>query len=70
MRINKSLSGKYLFFVLASSIFISETVIMLFLDQFPDMLKANEALVDATLLIIFNFPALYQNGISFAFTKE
>ncbi len=59
MRINKSLSGKYLFFVLACSIFISETVIMLFLDQFPDMLKVNEALVDATLLIIFNFPALY-----------
>ena len=59
MNIKKCLSAKYLFFVFACSIFFSETLIMLFLDKLPAMLKLDEALFDASLLIFLNFPALY-----------
>ncbi|MEI7841259.1 MAG: ATP-binding protein [Methylococcaceae bacterium] len=61
MIIKKTSSVKYLFFILTCSIFVSEALIMLFLDSaiLPPMSKLNTALLDATLLLIFNFPVLY-----------
>ncbi len=52
---------KYFFAVLAFSIFLSETLIMLFLNSgiLPPMSELNSALLDATLLLFLTFPMLY-----------
>ena len=63
MSANKTLfvkiSVKYLFLVLTGSIFITETLIMFFLDFIPPMSNLNEAIFDATLLSILTFPFVY-----------
>ncbi len=56
---NKSNSIKYLLLTLTTSIFISETLVMLLIDMLPPLLKWQESLLDATLLSILVFPAIY-----------
>ena len=59
--IKKISFAKYLFLIMTCSIFVSESLIMLFLDSaiLSPMSKLNTDLLDATLLLIFNFPVLY-----------
>lgn len=52
-------SAWYFFGVLAVSIFIAETLIMLFFAQFLPHSKLASALLDSTLLITVTFPVLY-----------
>lgn len=51
--------AKYLIVALAGSIFATEIVIMLCIDMLPPLSDLNAALLDATLLLTFTFPAIY-----------
>lgn len=48
-----------LFFTVALSVFIAETIIMLVLDLFPQPSRLVDASIDAALLVIFVSPTLY-----------
>jgi diguanylate cyclase (GGDEF)-like protein/PAS domain S-box-containing protein len=52
-------SALYFFCVLAASIFITETIIMLIFAMLAPLPTREEALLDAALLLTFNFPVLY-----------
>lgn len=57
--IKRNRSTRYLLLTLAGSIFVSETAIMLFIDLLPVHSKWLDALLDATLLLIVSFPAIF-----------
>jgi PAS domain S-box-containing protein len=52
-------AGAWLLIVLTSSVFITETLVMFFLDALPVMPKILSTLLDATLLSALLFPAFY-----------
>ena len=55
----KNPSATNFFIVLLASLFISETLIMLLMSQFPPMSDWDEAFIDASLLVTINFPLIY-----------
>ncbi|MCK9395589.1 MAG: EAL domain-containing protein [Methylobacter sp.] len=58
--INNPHSVKHLFLALICSIFVGETLVMLFIDRLPPQLSQwCEALLDAALLLALTFPAIY-----------
>jgi diguanylate cyclase (GGDEF)-like protein/PAS domain S-box-containing protein len=57
--IKTSQSVKYLLLALIGSIFIGETLVMLFIDLFPPLQGWHEALLDSALLLTLTFPAIY-----------
>lgn len=54
-----SQSVKHLLLALIGSIFIGETLVMLFIDWLPPLSRWHEALLDAALLLTLIFPAIY-----------
>lgn len=56
---NNLRSLRYLLLTLILSIFIGETLIMLFIDQLPSLAEWQKALFDATLLLVLTFPAIF-----------
>ncbi|MBC8179641.1 hypothetical protein H8E88_00815, partial [candidate division KSB1 bacterium] len=52
-------SVKRLLLALVCSIFIGETLVMLFIEQLPPLLEWHKALLDSTLLLTLTFPAIY-----------
>jgi diguanylate cyclase (GGDEF)-like protein/PAS domain S-box-containing protein len=54
-----SQSVKHLLLALIGSIFIGETLVMLFIDRLPPLSQWHEALLDAALLLTLIFPAIY-----------
>lgn len=50
---------KLLLLALIVSVFVGETLVMLFLDLLPPLSQWHEALLDATLLLVLIFPAIY-----------
>lgn len=54
-----SLSIKYLLLALIGSIFVGETLVMLFIGMLPPLLPWHEALLDSALLLTLTFPAIY-----------
>lgn len=52
-------SVKHLLLALTGSIFVGETLVMLFIAQLPPLSEWREALLDSTLLLALTFPALY-----------
>lgn len=52
-------SAWYFFCILAVSIFVAETLIMLLFAELPPLATSTEAVVDASLLLVFTFPVLY-----------
>lgn len=59
MLIKNPQSIKYLLLILMGSIFISETLVMMFIQVLPPLLSWQENLLDATLLSCMVFPATY-----------
>jgi diguanylate cyclase (GGDEF)-like protein/PAS domain S-box-containing protein len=58
--VNNSQSVKRLLLALISSIFVGETLLMLFIDRLPQQLSQwHKALLDAALLSALTFPAIY-----------
>ena len=55
----KNPSAINFFIVLLSSLFISETLIMLLMSKLPAMTEWHEAFIDASLLVTINFPLIY-----------
>ncbi len=56
---NNSQSIKHLLLALIVSIFVGETLVMLFIDMLPPLSQWREALLDAALLLTLIFPAIY-----------
>jgi diguanylate cyclase (GGDEF)-like protein/PAS domain S-box-containing protein len=54
-----SQSVKHLLLALIGSIFIGETLVMLFIDWLPPLSQWHEALLDAALLLALIFPVIY-----------
>ncbi|MFZ2405973.1 MAG: diguanylate cyclase [Methylobacter sp.] len=52
-------SVRRLLFALICSIFVGETLVMLFIDLLPPLSQWHEALLDASLLLTLTFPAIY-----------
>ncbi len=57
--LNPTKSARRLFAILFCSIFVGETLVMLFLDRLPPLSTWGEALLDSSLLSIPIFPILY-----------
>ncbi|TAK63341.1 EAL domain-containing protein [Methylobacter sp.] len=57
--IKDSQSVKHLLLALIGSIFVGETLVMLFIDRLPPLSQWHEALLDAALLLTLIFPAIY-----------
>lgn len=52
-------SAWYLVWALLGSIFVGETLIMLFIDMMPPLSKWSTAFLDAALLLALSFPAIF-----------
>ncbi|HEY8094774.1 MAG TPA: EAL domain-containing protein [Methylobacter sp.] len=59
IKIKNFRSVKHLLLALIGSIFVGETLVMLFIDRLPPLQEWHEALLDSSLLLTLTFPAIY-----------